>query len=63
MSETCMMLLSNFQVAKMYACVPRSAINTFVELCLNCHVRKPQAATAPLRPIISSGFMTRRQVC
>ena len=32
------------------------------ELCFVCHVRKPQTTRGPLRPIISSGFMTRGQV-
>ena len=34
----------------------------FVELCLTCHLRKPQTNRAPLKPIISSGFMCRGQV-
>ena len=50
------------QVSKLYDCVPRSAIDCFVELCFVCHVRKPQTTRGPLRPIISSGFMTRGQV-
>ena len=50
------------QVGKLYDGVPRSAIDHFVELCFICHVRKPQTTRAPLRPIVSSGFMTRGQV-
>ena len=38
----------------------RSAVDKFV--CLLCHARKPQSTSTPLRPIISSGFMTRGQV-
>ena len=50
------------QIGKLYECVPRSAIDKFVELCLACHTRKPQNTRGPLKPIISSGFMTRGQV-
>ena len=50
------------EVSKLYDCVPRSAIDKFVSLCLVCHMRKPQTTRAPLKPIISSGFMTRGQV-
>ena len=50
------------QVGKLYDYVPRSAIDQFVALCFDCHVRKPQTTRAPLKPIISSGFMTRGQV-
>lgn len=50
------------QVGKLYTYVPRSAIEKFVELCMTCHSRKAQMTRAPLRPIISSGFMTRCQV-
>ena len=50
------------QVSKMYECLPRAACEKFVELCLVCHSQKPQTTRAPLKPIISSGFMTRGQV-
>lgn len=50
------------EVGKLYDCVPRSAIDKYVSLCLVCHMRKPQTTRAPLKPIISSGFMTRGQV-
>ena len=50
------------EVSKLYDCVPRSAIDKYVSLCLVCHIRKPQTTRAPLKPIISSGFMTRGQV-
>ena len=50
------------QISKMYECIPRCAIDKFVELCLVCHTSKPQNTRAPLKPIISSGFMTRGQV-
>ncbi len=50
------------EVGKLDECVPRSAIDKYVSLCLVCHIRKPQTTRAPLKPIISSGFMTRGQV-
>ena len=50
------------EVSKIYECLPRAAVNKFVSLCLVCHTRKPQTTRAPLKPIISSGFMTRGQV-
>lgn len=50
------------EVGKIYECVSRSAIDKYVLLCLVCHLRKPQTTRAPLKPIISSGFMTRGQV-
>ena len=43
-------------------CLPRVACEKFVELCLVCHSQKFQTTRAPLKPIISSGFMTRGQV-
>lgn len=50
------------QIGKVYECVPRCAIDKFVDLCLVCHISKPQTTRAPLKPIISSGFITRGQV-
>ena len=50
------------ELGKLYDCVPRSAVDKYVSLCLMCHMRKPQTTRAPLKPILSSGFMTRGQV-
>ena len=50
------------EVGKLFECVPRSAIDMYVALCLVCHMWKPQTTRAPLKPIVSSGFMTRGQV-
>ena len=55
-------LVSTLKISKLYGCIPRSAVDKFVQLCLLCHARKPQSTRAPLRPIISLGFMTRGQV-
>ena len=55
-------LVSTLKISKLYGCIPRSAVDKFVQLCLLCHARKPQSTRAPLRPIISSGFMTKGQV-
>ena len=55
-------LVSTLKISKLYGCIPRSAVDKFVQLCLLCHARKPQSTRAPLRPIISSGFMRRGQV-
>ena len=46
----------------MYDCLPRAASEKFVQLCAVCHSNKPQTTRAPLKPILSSGFMTRGQV-
>ena len=51
------------EVGKPFDCLPRSAVDKYVALCLVCHMRKPQTTRAPLKPIVSSGFMTRGQVC
>ena len=51
------------QVCKVYEGLPRSAVDQFIQLCIVCHAQKPQTTRAPLKPIISSGFMTRGQVC
>ena len=45
------------EVGKLFECVPRSAIDRHVALCLVCHMWKLQSARAPLKPIVSSGFM------
>ena len=50
------------QIAKMYECLPRSAVDKYIEFCIICHARKPQTCRAPLRPILASGFMCRGQV-
>lgn len=50
------------QVSKVYDCVPRAAIDRFIQLCIVCHARKPQNTRAPLKPIVASGFMSRGQV-
>ena len=50
------------EVGKLFECVPRSAIDKYVALYLVCHMRKPQTTRGPLKPIVSSGFMTRGQV-
>ena len=41
------------EVGKLYDCVPRSAVDKFVSLCLVCHLRKPQTTRVPLKPILS----------
>ena len=41
------------EVGKLYDCVPRSAIDKYVSSCLVCHMRKPQTARAPLKPIVT----------
>ena len=51
------------QVASCYECLPRSVVQHFVNLCEVCSLQRPQRNQAPLKPIISSGFMTRCQVC
>ena len=50
------------EVGKVYECVPRSAIDKFVSLCLVCHMRKPQTTQAPLRPIMMV-FSSYRTFC
>ena len=55
-------LVSTLKISKLYECIPRSAVDKFVQLCLLCHARKPQSNRAPLRPFISSGYMTSGQV-
>ena len=50
------------EVEKLFECVPRSAIDKYVALCLVCHMQKPQTTRGPLKPNVSSGFMTRGQV-
>lgn len=54
--------LLKMQVSKLYECLPRSAVDKFVQLCVVCHSSKPQTTRAPLKPIVSSGFMSRGQV-
>ena len=51
------------RLCKVYEGLPRSAVDQFIQLCIVCHARKPQTTRAPLKAIISSGFMTRGQVC
>ena len=51
------------QVASCSECLPRSVVQHFVNLCEVCSLQRPQRNQAPLKPIISSGFMTRGQVC
>ena len=46
----------------MYECLPRAACEPFVKLCLFFHAHESQTTRAPLKPILSSGFMTRGQV-
>ena len=41
------------EVGKLYDCVPRSAVDKFVSLCLVCRLRKRQTTRAPLKPILS----------
>ena len=50
------------QISKMHECIPRCAIDKFVELCVVCHPSNPQSTRSPLKPIIPSGFMTRGQI-
>ena len=50
------------EVGKLFECAPRFAIDRYVALCLVCHMWKPQTTRAPLKPIVTSGFMTRGQV-
>ena len=50
------------KVQSMYHGIPRSVVEEFVRLCPTCQLRKPQQATAPLKPILASGFMSRLQV-
>ena len=62
----CFMYVNNFssfpQVASCYECLPRSVAETFIRCCYMCGLQRPQQNQAPLKLIISSGFMTRRQV-
>ena len=51
------------QVTSCYECLPRSVVQHFVNLCEVCRLQHPQRNQAPLKPIISSGLMTRGQVC
>ena len=51
------------QVASCYECLPRSVVQEFVSQYHVCGLQKPQRNQAPLKPILSSGFMTRGQVC
>ena len=47
-----------------YACLPRSAVQAFVNMCPTCSMQKLQQNCDPLKPIIIvSGFMSRGQVC
>ena len=43
--------LVSVQISKLYECIPRSAVDKFVNLCLLCHARKQQSIHAPLKPI------------
>ena len=66
--EMCLSILFSLsyylaQVASCYECLPRSVVRHFVNLCEVCSLQRPQRNQAPLKPIISSGFMTRGQVC
>ena len=45
------------EVGKLYDCLPRSAVDKYVSLCLVCHMRKPQTTRAPLKPLVPSGFI------
>ena len=46
----------------MYEGLPREAAQYFCNTCHICQLKQPQNCTAPLKPIISSGFLTRCQV-
>ena len=51
-----------FKVSASFVCVIRSALQRFSNVCSVCCPQRPQRNKAPLRLIISSGFMTRGQV-
>ena len=57
-----MVLCIFVQVSSCYDCLPHSVVQQFETLCDACGLQKPQKNQAPLKPIISSGFMTRGQV-
>eukprot|EP00731_Ephydatia_muelleri_P013704 Em0007g1014a len=50
------------EVQKTYDCLPREAVQYFCNTCSICQLKQPQNSTAPLRPIVSSGFLTRCQI-
>ena len=50
------------QVQSMYCGIPRSVVLEFVKACTTCQLRRPQRVSAPLKPILALGFMSRLQV-
>ena len=58
----CLCIANFIQVSSSYDCLPRSVVQEFIWLCEVCELQKPQRNQAPLKPIISSGFMSRGQV-
>ena len=52
-----------WQLQTCYRYVPRSVVQKYVSLCTTCQLKKPRSVKAPLKPIITNGFLSRLQVC
>ena len=59
---TSVFLYKLIQVQRMYCGIPRSVVLEFVKACTTCQLRRPQRVSAPLKPILALGFMSRLQV-
>ena len=44
------------QVYSLYSFLPRSVVEHYIKLCVNCSVRMPQKTKPNLRPIIANGL-------
>ena len=50
------------QISETYGNIPRQAVAAYMSNCLTCALKGMQLKKAPLKPIISSGFLQRLQV-
>ena len=50
------------QVQSMYCGIPQCVVQEFVKACTTFQLHRPQHVSAPLKPILALGFMSRLHV-